>query len=128
MGVEEIYVDSSDAPVAIEAPGIDDGLSVADKCPILVGNINMHINILIVHSSKAGVASKRFIIPSINTPLSEEDKAEIIQRERQKMEEEASVAETAVTDPSGEGVAVAVIDPSGGAGLVVTDPSGELVE
>jgi hypothetical protein len=118
MLVEEIFVDSSDAPVAIEAPGIDEGLSVADKCPILVGNINLHINILIVHSSKAGVASKRFIIPSINKPLSEEEKAEIIQRERQKMEEEAS----------GEGVALAVIDPSGGAGLVVTDPSGELVE
>jgi hypothetical protein len=116
MAVEEVPAAGLPVTVDEEVPTLQEASGAAIPT-ILVGKINIHWNLLIIHSSKKGVAPKPVLIPTFNTPLSEEKKAEIIQRERQKMDEEASVTETAVTDPSGEGVAVAV-----------TDPSGELVE
>jgi hypothetical protein len=72
--------------------------------------VNLHYNIIVIKSNKPGIAPKAFIVPSFNGELTPDQKDAFISRERAKMEADAeanvSVAETAVTDTSGERVVV----------------------
>jgi hypothetical protein len=83
-------------------------------------DIKVHYNIIVIKSNIPGVEPKAFIVPSLNGEMTSEQKADFIARERAKMEADAK-AKVSITE-------TAVIDPSGGAELVVTDPSGERVE